>query len=56
MELEFKLAECTTAYFKCIIKGEVAIFLSFKKKIKKQHAFLCKFQNALKGLSFHFQK
>ena len=31
MELEFRLALWTTAYFKCIIKSEVVIFLLFKK-------------------------
>ena len=31
MELEFKLAQCATVHFKCIIKSEVVIFLSFRK-------------------------
>ena len=31
MQLEFRLALCTTAHFKCIIKREVVIFLSFTK-------------------------
>ena len=32
MELEFRLARCTTVHFKGIIKSEVVIFLSFRKK------------------------
>ena len=31
MELEFKLAQCATVQFKCIIKSEAVIFLSFRK-------------------------
>ena len=31
MELEFRLAYCTTVHFKCIIKREVLMFLSFRK-------------------------
>ena len=30
-ELQFRLAKCTTAHFKCIIKSETVIFLSFSK-------------------------
>ena len=49
MELEFKLASCTTLHFKCIIKREVVMFLSFFKKIKKQNAYPCKFKIKIKG-------
>ena len=31
MELEFRLSQCTTVHFKCIIKSEFVIFLSFRK-------------------------
>ena len=31
MELEFSLAYCRTAQFKCFIKSEVVIFLPFRK-------------------------
>ena len=34
MELEFRLVQCTTVHFKCIIKTEVVIFLSFRKNIE----------------------
>ena len=44
-----------TVHFKCIMKSEVVIFLSFRKK-NKQNTCLCEFQNILKGLLFHCQK
>ena len=55
MELEFRLAKCTTVHFKCVIKSKVVVFFHIEK-IKKQNACPCKFQKILKGLSFHCQK
>ena len=39
MDPEFILALCTAVYFKCIIKMEIAIFLSFRKKRRNKIHF-----------------
>ena len=55
MELEFKLAYCTTVHFKRIFKREVVIFLSFEK-IKKKNAYPCKFQKKIKRAAVSFSE
>ena len=36
MELEFRLAQCKTTHFKCIVKSELVIFLSFRKNKERK--------------------
>ena len=44
MEVEFRLVQCTVVNFKLIIKIEIAIFLSFRKK-RETKSFRAKFKN-----------
>ena len=51
MQLKFRLASCTTVHFRFIIKREVLIFLSFRKKTER-NAFFMQISKKLKGLRF----
>ena len=55
MELEFRLPQCAAVHFKSIIKSEVVIFLSFRKK-KEKKCISVQISKILKGPSFHCQK
>ena len=56
MDPEFILALCTAVYFKCIIKMETAIFLSFRKKRRNKIHFGANLKKKLKRPSLHCQK
>ena len=55
MQLKFRLASCTTVHFRFIIKREVLIFLSFRKKKERKRIFPANFKK-IKRPSFHCQK
>ena len=55
-ELQFRLAKCTTAHFKCIIKSETVIFLSFSKNKETRCISQEIKKKKLKGSLFHCQK
>ena len=58
MELEFRLRYCTVVDFKCIIKKEVVIFLSFRKNKETKCISLqiSKKKKKVDGPQFHCQK
>ena len=54
MELEFRLEQCATVHFKCIIKRQVVMFLSFTKNSETKCIYVQiskKFKRAAVSLS-----
>ena len=54
MELEFRLAKCTTVHFKCIIKSKVVVFFSYRKNKERKRMSVQiskKFKKAIVSLS-----